>query len=154
MATGRVLVLVQKREEVPVQEESPPTEDKAARSRQARRSKNKGKGWEKEVVSIIAGAFGISEEDIVNARSGRKECDVQLSAEARRKFPFWVECKNEKTARVPAWIRQMEGDLLLARKAGKAYRTGMVVFKQHGDRTPYALIRFDHLLAILKEKLG
>lgn len=101
----------------------------------------------------MAEALGLPLEDIYNARSGRKECDIQLSSEARRKFPFYLECKNEKNARVPAWIKQMEGDLTLARKAGKAYRTGMVVFKQHGDRTPYALIRFDHFLSIIMEKL-
>lgn len=124
-----------------------------ALSRRGKNSKSKGKGWEREVAALVAEALGLPLEDIYNARSGRKECDIQLSSEARRKFPFYLECKNEKNARVPAWIKQMEGDLTLARKAGKAYRTGMVVFKQHGDRTPYALIRFDHFLSIIMEKL-
>lgn len=131
----------------------PRTDDTAIiRSKRARNAKNKGKGWEREVAQKIAASIDLPLEDVVNARSGKKECDIQLSTEARRRFPYWIECKNERGARVPAWIRQMEGDLKLARRSGKAYRTGMVVFKQHGDRTPYALVRFDHLLAILTQR--
>ena len=136
---------------VPASESHAPSRE--VLSRRGKNSKTKGKGWEREIAGLIASAVGLELEDIYNARSGRKECDIQLSSEARRRFPFYLECKNEKNARVPAWIKQMEGDLTLARKAGKAYRTGMVVFKQHGDRTPYALIRFDHFLSIIMEKL-
>ena len=148
MATVRVPMRAAEPVVIKVPSPTPPV-PKEILSRRGRRSKSKGKGWEREVAALIAEAVGLELEDIYNARSGRKECDIQLSAEARKRFPFWVECKNEKVARVPAWVRQMEGDLTLARKAGKAFRTGMVVFKQHGDRTPYALIRFDHLLDIL-----
>jgi hypothetical protein len=123
--------------------------DKEELSRRGRNAKNKGKKWEKDVATLVAKSIGLPEEDVYNARSGRKECDINLSTEARRRFPFYLECKNEKAARVPAWIRQMEGDLKLARSKGKAFRFGMVVFKQDGDRTPYALVRFDHLLSII-----
>ena len=121
-------------------------------STKGRTSKAKGKTWEREVAAQVAEAIGLPVEDVYNARSGKKECDINLSTEARRRFPFYLECKNEKNARVPAWIKQMEGDLKLARQRGLPFRLGMVVFKQHGDRTPYALVRFDLLLDLLMEK--
>ena len=111
--------------------------------------KAKGKQWEKTVAGMIAQAVGMTEEDIQNARSGKKESDIQLSGEARRRFPYHVECKNQSTAKVPAWIRQMEEDLLHHRKRGTPFRSGMVVFKEHGNRTPYVLMRFADVLKLL-----
>lgn len=123
-------------------------------SRRGRNSKNKGRGWEKEVAKLIAHYIELPLEDVYHARAGKKEEDIQLSAAARAKFPFHVECKNEKVARVPAWIRQMEDDIKTYKKAGKPVGLGIVVFKQHGDRTPYALIRFDLLLEALYVRKG
>lgn len=115
-------------------------------------SKAKGREWERFVGGMIARAIGMDEADIQNSRSGKKESDIQLSGEARRRFPYHVECKNSRTAQVPGWIKQMEADLEFHRKKGTPYRSGMVVFKEHGNRTPYALIRFDHLLRLLVGK--
>jgi len=109
-------------------------------------AKAKGKEFENQIAQMLREALGLPESDIKRARAGNRESDIQLSDEARRRFPYHIECKNSRTAQVPAWIKQMESDLALHRKKGTPYRSGMVVFKEHGNKTPYALIRFDHLL--------
>lgn len=126
-----------------------PSPSKETLSKRARNAKAKGKAWEREIAAQIAEAISLPIEDVYNARSGKKECDIQLSTEARNRFPHHVECKNHKTLAIPQWIRQMENDIKVLQKAGTPHGVGIVVFKQHGDRTPYAVVRFDHLLRLL-----
>ena len=115
-------------------------------------AKQKGKIFEDQIAEMLRSFLGMPETDIKRARAGNRESDIQFSDEARRRFPYHIECKNSRTAQVPAWIRQMEADLAHHRKKGIPYRSGMVVFKEHGNKTPYALIRFDHLLRLLVGK--
>ena len=118
-------------------------------SARAKTSKAKGKAWEKEVAGMISEVIGLPLEDVQNARSGIKESDIQLSSEARRRFPYHIECKDWKKAELRQWVNQMERDLKIHRDRGTHYKAGLVVFKLFGDRTPYALLRFDHLLKLL-----
>lgn len=115
-------------------------------------AKAKGKDFENQIAEMLRSFLGVPETDIKRARAGNRESDIQFSDEARRRFPYHIECKNSRTAQVPAWIKQMETDLAHHRRNGIPYRSGMVVFKEHGNKTPYALIRFDHLLRLLAGK--
>ena len=117
-----------------------------------RSSKQKGKDFENQIAEMLRSFLGVPETDIKRARAGNRESDIQFSDEARRRFPYHIECKNSRTAQVPAWIKQMETDLAHHRRNGILYRSGMVVFKEHGNKTPYALIRFDHLLRLIAGK--
>lgn len=129
---------------VAVQQKPRPTKEEL--SRRGRSAKAKGKAWEKEVAEIIGNAIGMPSTDVFNSRSGVKECDVQLSLQARSRFPHYLECKNEKRPRVPAWVAQMTEDQKIARKRGKSSKLGIVVFKVHGNRTPFALVAFRDIL--------
>ena len=131
----------------------PATPDPPSKKRiSPKSSKQKGKLFEDQIALMVATAIGLPAEDVKRARAGNRESDVQMSVEARRRFPYHLECKNHAVAKIPQWIKQMEEDLAFHRKAGTPYRSGMVVFKEHGNKTPYALIRFDHLLRILTTK--
>lgn len=142
------------RSPIPVEQVHAPetAPERKKRAVTARGSKAKGKAFEKRICEMIASSIGMELSDVQNARSGKKESDIALSAEARKRFPYHVECKNQRSLNIPAYIRQMESDLTTHRKAGTAYATGLVVFKQHGDGTPYALVRFDYLLKLLTER--
>lgn len=123
------------------------TKKTVTKSQLARRSKQKGKQFEKSVAQAIAATFGLELSDVYNARSGKKEADIQLSAAAKDVFPFHVECKNHKTLAIPAWLRQAESDC-----PGDMYPA--LVFKQHGSSKKYAVIDFDlflHLAATRNE---
>jgi len=118
------------------------------------RSKRKGKEWEKAVAQLVAGWLGLDEADVVRARSGKDECDIGLSAEARRRLPVWLECKNHKTLSIPAWLRQAQEAVERSIKRGEPPTEPMVVFKQHGNTTPYVVMRLEHYLELAMRKEG
>lgn len=37
---------------------------------------------------------------------GQSGCDIYLSAAARGKMPFGIECKAQDTLSIPAWLKQ------------------------------------------------
>lgn len=108
----------------------------------ARSARAKGKAFEKAVAEAVADWLGLTVDDIIRARSGKDECDIGLSAEARRRFDYWLECKNHKTLKIPEWIRQARDAAARAKKRGEGHGTPVIVFKTHGDGTPYVVIDF------------
>jgi hypothetical protein len=115
------------------------------RARLGRRSKTKGKSWEKAVEDAIAVWMQFGEGDVVSTKSGTDECDIGLSPAAQKRFPFWVECKNTKTLAFPAWIRQTREAIAKARSK----LSPIVVFKQHGDSTGYVIIEFSVFMQLV-----
>ncbi len=59
-----------------------------------RSAKAKGRRLQAEVAAAIAAALGLPPQDVRPAAGGENGADVKLSAEAARRFPFSVECKN------------------------------------------------------------
>lgn len=121
-------------------------------SKRGRRSKQKGKAFEKSVGQDIAKAlglrFGITADcDVTTTRSGQDDCDIGLSDRAFEKYPVWTECKNQKNITVPAWIQQVAE----AQERHNDDRTPVIVFKQHGSKKKYAIIPFEDLLQLYAE---
>jgi hypothetical protein len=119
------------------------------KSRLGRRSKQKGKAFEKAVAEAVAEWLGLPIEDVTRARSGKDECDIGLSREALEKFPYWIECKNHKTLSIPSWLKQANE----AVKRLNTKQTPIIVFKQHGDGTMYVCLDFFTFMKLSTESL-
>ena len=90
--------------------------EKSMQKIKPRSAKNKGMEWQKEVCAIISQITGIeyNQQDdncLIHSReSGLNGVDVILRGEAKNKFPFCVECKNENKISLPEWTRQAENN--------------------------------------------
>jgi hypothetical protein len=72
-----------------------------------RSAKNKGKrlqNWVAEMISNVTGIPQGKDELIASREMGQTGPDVRLIGEAKTKFPFVIECKNQEKWNVPAWI--------------------------------------------------
>jgi len=109
-------------------------------------AKRKGRQFEYEIAERIAVALGLPKEDVRPSIAGASGMDIQLSNRAIKAFPYWVECKNHKTLKIPAWVRQAE--------TGASKETTLqpvVVFKLHRGRKQYVVMELDHFLGLVKE---
>lgn len=70
-----------------------------ARSRAGRRSRTKGKVWERAVAALLRPIFGEQAKRGYQSRSGRDGCDVEGT-------PFWVECKHGALVNLRAALKQ------------------------------------------------
>ena len=109
-----------------------------------KRARAKGKLFQKQVVKLISDTLGLSQEDLHSCVGGKTEADIQLSTAARKKFPFHVECKNQKTLHLGKWIKQSESE--------SSPQESLVVFKFHRNSTPYVVLRFEEFLKIWLKK--
>lgn len=79
-----------------------------------RSAKNKGLEWQKETCEIVSRITGIpydqkSDECEIHSReSGLSGVDIILRGEAKKRFPFCIECKNAKTISLAEWVRQAQ----------------------------------------------
>lgn len=70
-----------------------------ARSRNGRRSRTKGKVWERAVAALLRPIFGDQAKRGFQSRSGRDGCDVEGT-------PYWVECKHGQFVNLRAALKQ------------------------------------------------
>lgn len=120
-------------------------------SRRGRTSKARGASFEKHVSEAIATWIELGVDDVARARGGRGAIDVRLSSEARKRYPFWTECKNHKTLSLPAWIRQAE-----AASAGSGL-TPIIVYRiwsgKPGEAAKeYVTIEFTEFMKLVTSK--
>lgn len=84
----------------------------ARKPKSARYGKNKGANTQLEVADFIANLLGIpwdnqDDQSEIKARSmGLSGCDIILTGNAYKQFPFDVEVKAVETLSVPATIQQ------------------------------------------------
>ena len=64
--------------------------------------------WVAEQVSKITGVPWGKDELIQGREMGQSGTDLKLYGIAKEKFPFSVECKNQESWSVPAWIKQAQ----------------------------------------------
>ena len=70
--------------------------------------KQKGRRFQQTVATIIKAYFDLPDPDAVSTGMGQKGIDIQLSAAARKVFPYAVECKNTETLKIWEALRQAE----------------------------------------------
>jgi hypothetical protein len=109
-------------------------------------AKRKGRQFEYEIAERIAVALGLPREDVRPSIAGASGKDIQLSNRAIRAFPYWVECKNHKIVKIPAWVRQAEEGA-----SKESTLQPVVVFKLHRGRKRYVVMELDHFLGLVKE---
>lgn len=71
--------------------------------------KAKGRNLQQYVAKRISDITGIpwgKDECIASREMGQTGTDVRLIGEAKKIFPFSIECKYQETWSVPAWIKQ------------------------------------------------
>jgi len=106
-----------------------------------RSRKNKGKNLQNKIRDILIDEFGLTEEDVKSTTMGESGVDVQLSKEAKKVFPFSIECKNQEKLNVWSSMNQAEsnkGDLM-----------PLLVFKRNRTKT-YCMLEFEDLIKIMK----
>lgn len=73
-------------------------------SKRGRRSRTKGKVWERAVAAMLRPIFGDDEvKRGWQSRAGNEQCDVEGT-------PFWIECKCGTTVDMRAAMRQAMRD--------------------------------------------
>lgn len=125
--------------------EPPPAKKKAKRRSQRRVASNKEKGrrLQRAVAADVAKAFALDAADVRSASMGAAGEDVLLSAAARKKFPFSIECKNAE--RLNIWTA-----LAQAASNAPAAATPLVVFTRAGAPA-YAALPWDAFLHLASQ---
>ena len=83
----------------------------SAHSRSAKLQKgHRLQKWIAQKISELTGyPYGVDE--MIASREGcMNGCDIRLVGDARIKFPYSVECKNQETWSVPQWIAQAKSN--------------------------------------------
>ena len=75
----------------------------------------KGQRLQKWVCEKLSKLLGIPwgvDEQIASRESGQPGVDVRLVADARKKFKFSIECKNQERWDVHKWVEQAKANQL------------------------------------------
>lgn len=64
--------------------------------------------WTCEKISEILNLPWGKDELIASREASQTGTDIRLIGEAKERFPFSVECKNQETWALPAWIKQAQ----------------------------------------------
>lgn len=81
-------------------------------------AKNKGRELQYTVCEMIADKIGetfeqSNDEALIQSRPmGQHSVDVILRGEAKKKFPFSIECKAQENLSIPDWIHQARDNQL------------------------------------------
>jgi hypothetical protein len=109
--------------------------------------KAKARGVQNTVRDDVRAMYFLSEHDVKAAQMGSKGADLQLSEEARRHFPFAVECKCQNALNIWESLDQADGYA----KADPSNPAPLLVFKR--DRTAiYVALKWDDFKRILANR--
>lgn len=97
-----------------------------------RRSKRKGKTWERAVAQLLRPIFGEQCARGWQSRNGREDCDVKGS-------PYWIECKHGQKVNYRAALAQAIDDT--------DGRPPVVIAKDDNER-PVVVMLLDDWLAL------
>jgi len=104
-----------------------------------RNQKQKGNRYESKIAKRLSDSLNI--ELRRNPGSGNMERwkgdIVPIEDEDRIKFDWCIELKNQKTLKIPAWIRQVEEE------AKEVNKKPVLVFHLHGTSKEYAVMRLE-----------
>lgn len=105
-----------------------------------RSRKAKGRAFQNRIRDDIIARLGIDPGDIRSTGMGQAGCDLYLSPEARKWFPYAVECKNQEKVSLWQWWDQC------ASNAMKEEMAPLLLIRR--SRTePLAVLRWKDLLA-------
>lgn len=90
--------------------------EKSLKPIKPRSAKNKGLQWQKKCCEFISELTGIEydqkddECEIHSRESGLNGTDIVLRGEAKRRFPFSVECKDCNQILLSQWVEQAKAN--------------------------------------------
>lgn len=108
-------------------------------------AKSKGRNFQYEVCQMIADAFFFKYDQhdpdclIHSNEMGQSGVDIILRGEARKRFPFSVECKNQESLKITEWVEQAQHN----QAEGTQWA---VVFKKKSLKNPLVLLDFKSFL--------
>jgi Holliday junction resolvase len=101
--------------------------------------KRKGNAYENKIAKRLSETLGV--ELRRNPGSGNMENwkgdIVAIHDKDRISFPWCIELKNQKTLKIPAWIRQVEEE------AQEMSKKPVLIFHLHGTSEEYAVVRLE-----------
>jgi len=106
--------------------------------------KGKGRNLQKRVAEAISNHTGLAwgkDELIASREMGQSGTDVRLIGEAKRWFPFAIECKSGESWSLPATIRQAQANQ-------DADTDWLVVLKRKEWNNPVVCLDFDLFMKI------
>lgn len=116
------------------------------RSSRGRTSQKVGRTWQKVVASILSYVTKVNKDEFFSNQGGDKgDEDVHMSAAARVSFPFWIECKSQKTLKIPEWFRKLDED----REAAGCDEPGLIITKLYGTSRALVTIELPDFLDAL-----
>jgi hypothetical protein len=104
--------------------------------------KQKGRVLTQETAEAIRQTFGLPEMDVQSMPASVPGADILLSSNAREKFPYAVECKNQEKASPWQWIAQAETRRTEVMKP-------LVVFRRNRSDA-YVIIKLSDFLEAVK----
>jgi len=103
-----------------------------------RSAKQKGSKFQKDVAQKIADMLGVpcGKDELVESReSSQSGVDIKLIGDARRRFPWSVECKNQQNIQIRQWVGQASTN----RMPG----TEWILFVKKNHFKPVAIIDYE-----------
>lgn len=110
-------------------------------------AKAKGREFQQEIAAMVSELLGLPwgyDECIAPREMGQSGVDIRLVGEAKKRFPWSVECKRSERINVPAWVEQARDN--------KKIGTEWVLFARQNRRKAIAILDaevFFKLLSLL-----
>jgi hypothetical protein len=113
-------------------------------------AKEKGKRLQKWTASKISEflniPFGNEDENIIKSRPmGLNGTDVILIGDAKKKFPFSIECKSAESFSLTKTIEQVK-------KNTKVNESWLIIYKNKKLTKPVAIVDAELLIQLIAEK--
>ena len=105
-------------------------------------AKAKGRRFQQEIAADIIGLFpSLTDDDVRSTSMGAQGEDVQLSAAARKLFPYSVEAKNQERLNIWAAIEQGQHN-------AKQEHVSLTIFKKN-KKKPYVALPWKDFLDLV-----
>jgi hypothetical protein len=131
-------------------EQYPLPKPKEEKKKQIKISSAKAKGrnlqkWVCDKISkLIKLSYGYEDDKLISPRiMGQGGVDVVLRGEALKKFPYSVECKNQESWSIPAYIRQ-------AKKNKLPNTDWLLILKKKEFQKPVVILEAEKFFEILE----
>jgi len=97
-------------------------------------------------ISDITGIECGKDCDIESRPMGQSGTDVILRGEAKKLFPFSVECKAQESWSIPAWIKQAQANEMVG--------TDWLLVAKRSREKPVIIMDMDTFFGLMKAVIG
>ena len=122
-----------------------------ALSRQGRNAKRKGGQFERTIAKKFQSRYGVELKRTPQSGGFAKKSDKAddyrgdiTIVDTKQMLLLHIECNNQKSWSLPAWIRQAEEDC-------PEDRTPIVVFHQHNTSKDYVCVSLEDFLSLVEK---